>query len=136
MFEGQNIRDIARAAEQFQTPADWINYVTRKLNMLSQWFGIPEWPQFEEDADTDEDSNALEVAQAFLGEWERILRNSEEYYNSQTDQNIKSVKYRSPIEGEFPVEWIGSQRLYLVHWPGFQNADCKAEPPASLQECN
>ena len=120
MFEGQNIRDIARAAEQFQTPADWINYVTRKLNMLSQWFGIPEWPQFEEDADTDEDSNALEVAHAFLGEWERILRNSEEYYNSQTDQNIKSVKYRSPIEGEFPVEWIGSRDFIWFTGPAFK----------------
>ena len=109
MFEGQDIRGIAREAEKFQSPADWINYALGKLNMLSRWFGLLEWPPFSEEAGTEDDSNALEVAQAFLAEWERIQRNSDDYYDSQTDQSVKSVKYRSPIEGEFLIEWKGNR---------------------------
>lgn len=116
IFGGQSIKDIAREAEQFQTPADWINHVIGKLNMLSQRFGIPEWPLFEEEESTDDDSNALEVAQAFLAEWDRIQRNSDEYYDRETDTNVKSVKYRSPIEGEFIVEWRGNR--YFIWFTG------------------
>ena len=120
MFEGQSIRDIARDAEKFQTPVDWVNYVLGKLNLLSQWYGLPEWPPFKEEDSTEDDSNALEVAQAFLAEWERIQRNSEEYYDSQTDQNIKSVKYRSPVEGEFLVEWRGTRNYIWFTGPAFK----------------
>ena len=120
MFEGQKIKDIAREAEKFQSPADWINYVIGKLNMLSQWFGIPEWPSFEGEDSVEEDSNAMEVAQAFLAEWERIQRNSDEYYNSQTDQNIKSVKYRSQIEGEFLIRWVGNRYYIWFTGPAFK----------------
>ena len=120
MFEGQKIKDIAKDAEKFQTPADWVNYTIDKLNMLSCWFSIPEWPSFEEEDSVDEDSNAMEVAQAFLAEWERIQRNSDEYYNSQTDQNIKSVKYRSQIEGEFLIEWKGTRNYIWFTGPAFK----------------
>ena len=108
IFEGQSIMDIAREAEQFETPADWINFVIGKLNMLSQWFGIAEWPQFKEDSDSDEDSNAMEVAQAFIAEWQRIQKNSDDYYDREIDMNVKSVKYRSSIEGEFLIERNGA----------------------------
>ena len=125
MFEGQSIRDIARDAEKFQTPADWINYIIAKLNMLSQWFGIPEWPPFKEEDSTEDDSNALEVAQAFLGEWERIQKNSEEYYDSHTDQTIKSVKHRSSIEGEFLVKWVGNRYYIRFTGPAFKTLTAK-----------
>ena len=109
MFDGQNITDIARDAERFQKPADWVNCIIAKLNMLSQWFGIPEWPSFEEDDSIDEDSNAMEAAQAFLAEWQRIQKNSDDYYDKEIDMNVKSVKYRSPIEGEFLIERKGNR---------------------------
>ena len=125
MFEGQDIRGIARDAEKFQTPADWINYVVGKLNMLSQWFGIPEWPPFKEEDRAEDDSNALEVAQAFLGEWARIQRNTDEYYDSHTDQNIKSVKHRSPVEGEFLVEWRGTRNYIWFTGPAFKTLTAK-----------
>lgn len=112
LFEGQHIQDIARDVEKFQVPADWINYVIGKLNLLSQWFGIPEWPNFQEDSGADNDSNALEIAQAFLAEWERIEKNSQEFYDKSSETQIKAVKYRSPIEGEILVEWKGT-RYYI-----------------------
>ena len=58
----------------------------------------------EEDA-TNEDSNALEIAQAFLAEWERIQRNS-----APDEYELRPQKYRSAIEGDFKVEWRGLRR--------------------------
>lgn len=109
VFEGQNIKDIAKDAEKFQSPADWINYVIGKLNMLSQWFGIAEWPLFKEDNSTDDDSNALEIAQAFLAEWRMIEKNSEDFYDRSLESQVRAIKYRSPIEGQFCVEWRGTR---------------------------
>ena len=120
MFEGQSVKDIARDAEQFQTPAGWVNYTIGKLNMLSQWFGIPEWPLYKEEGGEDQDSNAMEVAQVFIAEWQRIQRNSDEFYDSQTDQSIRSVKYRSPIEGEFLIEWKGTRNYIWFTGPAFK----------------
>ena len=105
IFEGRSISDIAADIENFQVPADWINYIIGKLNMLSQWFGIPEWQLYIEENNANEDSNTMEIAQTFLAEWERIRKNEKSYFDTQTDNEVKSVKYRSPIEGEFIVEW-------------------------------
>ena len=117
IFEGQKLVNVLKDVEQFKTPPDWINYALGKLNMLSQWFGIPEWPLYTDEDVANEDSNAWELAQAFLAEWERIEKNSSEYYDSQTDQSIKAIKYRSAIEGDFKVEWRGL-RWYIWFTPG------------------
>ena len=117
LFEGQKIKDIARDAEKFQTPADWINYILGKMNMLSQWYGLQQWDLYKEDNTADQDNNALEIAQSFLTEWERIQRNSEDAYNKETDQSIKAIKYRSPIEGDFCVEWH-AMREHIYFTPG------------------
>ena len=117
LFEGQKISDIARDAEKFQTPANWIDYILGKLNMLSQWYGIPEWSLFKEDGSDDQDSNAMEIAQSFLSEFERIRRNTEDTYDRVTDQSVKAVKYRSQIEGDFTVEWH-AMRNFIYFTPG------------------
>ena len=117
MFESQKIKDIAMDAERFQTPADWINYILGKLNMLSQWYGLQQWDLYKEDSTADQDTNAIEIAQSFLTEWARIQRNSEDAYNRETDQSIKAIKYRSPIEGDFCVEWH-AMREYIYFTPG------------------
>ncbi len=120
LFEGQLIHVITRDAEGFQVPADWINYVLGKLNLLSQWFGLPEWPLFAEESVLDDDSNAIDIAQAFLAEWERIERNKDDYFDRTTDMPVKSVKYRSPIEGEFLVEWKGLRNHIWFTGPAFK----------------
>jgi hypothetical protein len=120
MFEGQNIKDIANDAEKFQSPADWINYVIGKLNMLSQWFGIPEWPLYQEEGVEDQDSNAMEVAQAFLAEWQMIEKNSEDYFDKSLESQVRAIKYRSPIEGEFLVEWRGTRNYIWFTGPAFK----------------
>ena len=117
IFEGQSILDIARDAEKFQTPADWINYILGKLNMLSQWYGLQQWDLYKDDSTADQDTNAIEIAQSFLTEWARIQRNSEDAYNRETDQSIRAMKYRSPIEGDFCVEW-NAMREYIYFTPG------------------
>ena len=117
IFEGRNIKDIAREAGKFQTPADWVNYVLGKMNLLSQWYGLPEWPLFKEDGSDDQDSNAMEIAQSFLSEFERIRRNTEDAYDRVTDQSVKALKYRSQIEGDFTVEWH-AMRNFIYFTPG------------------
>ena len=112
IFEGQKLVDVLKEVEQFKTPAEWINYVLGKLNMLSQWYGIPEWPLYTEEDVTNEDSNALEIAQAFLAEWERIQRNS-----AADEYELRPQKYRSPIEGEFLVDFRGLRR-FIWFTPG------------------
>ena len=130
MFGGQSIWDVAREAERFQTPADWVNYTIDKLNMLSHWFGLPEWPPFKKEESADDDSNALEVAQAFLAEWERIQKNSDDYYDREIDMNVKSVKYRSPIEGEFLIEWKGTRNYIWFTGPAFKTLTARQRSEA------
>lgn len=114
-FEGQNIVDIAREIEKFQTPADWINYAIGKLNLLGRMHGIPAWPLFQQEEDQDDDSNALEVAQSFLAEWERIERNRSDYYDKNIDSQVQAIKYRSPIEGEFTLEKRPDGRMDRIY---------------------
>lgn len=129
LFEGQNIEDIARDAEGFQVPGNWIDYVLGKLNFLSQWFGLPEWPSWNEDPDDGTDSNAMEVAQAFLAEWERIQKNEEGYYDRTKETEVTAVKYRSPIEGEFTIEWKGTRNFIWFTGPAFKKITEKLRLP-------
>jgi hypothetical protein len=120
LFEEQSILSIAKDVENFRSPTDWINYIIKKLNQLSQWYGLREWPLFSEDEDIDDDSNALEVAQSFLAEWERIERNEENSYDRETDTPMKVAKYRSPIEGEFKVETKDQRKYIWFTGPAFK----------------
>lgn len=120
MFEGQSIDDVARDVEQFQVPADWINYVIEKLNMLSRWYGIPDWPAYQDEDGDGIDSNAMEVAQAFLGEWERIKKNEGSFFSQTADIEVRTIKYRSPIEGEFTVEPKETRTYIYFTGPAFK----------------
>lgn len=120
MFEGNSILDITREAEKFQTPANWVNYILAKMNLLSQWYGLPEWPLYEPIELDDTDSNAMEVAEAFIAESNRILKNESEHYNSQTQQLETHVKYRSKIEGEFLVESVQDRTRIWFTGPAFK----------------
>lgn len=117
IFEGQKIDAIVTDVERFETSTDWVNYGLLKLNSLCQRFGISEFPNSREESELDDDSNALEVAQAFLGENERIQRNSAGYFDKQIDTQIKVVQYRSPIEGEFMLEYR-LKRILIWFTPG------------------
>ncbi len=120
LFEGKNIEEITRDVEKFQKPADWINYIIQNLNILGQKYAIPEWPLYSEESSSDDDNNAIEVAEAFIAEWERIKRNEDEYEDSQLGKEVRSIKYRSPIEGEFFIDWNEENKKsrYFIYFTG------------------
>ena len=116
LFEGYPIDTIVKDVQNFQKPADWINYTLGKVNILCRGFGLDEFPLYK-DEDTAGDDNAMEVAQAFISEWNRIERNTGNYFDGTADMTVRSMKYRSPIEGDFIVDWEGNRR-YIYFTPG------------------
>ncbi|MEM0135935.1 MAG: hypothetical protein QXU18_12055 [Thermoplasmatales archaeon] len=107
VFENKNISDVLKDVERFEEPGDWINWGIRLINALLKKYSIPALPAYEKEEGAPYFDNAYEIAQAFLGEWERIKANEDSYVDRETDETVKSVKYRSPIEGEFKIELDG-----------------------------
>jgi len=123
LFDGQNINDLLREVGKFRNGIDWINFALDRLNTLCNKYGIPQFPRYEKNTEKNFNTYAIEIAQAFIAEDQRI-KNSEETvwendgYGSQTP--TKRVKYRSKIEGEFKVEkkdFEGKTR-YFIYFTG------------------
>jgi len=107
LFNGQNINDILREVEKFDNGIDWINFALDKLNTLCVKYGIPQFPRYEKNMEKDFNTYAIEIAQAFIAEDQRIKTSEEVILEDDGDggeKPIKRVKFRSKIEGEFKVE--------------------------------
>jgi len=123
LFNGQSINDLLREVEKFDNGIEWINFALDKLNTLCDKYGIPQFPRYEKNTEKDFNTYAIEIAQAFIAEDQRI-KNSEEMvweddgYGSQTP--TKRVKFRSKIEGEFKVERriIQDKPRYFIFFTG------------------
>jgi hypothetical protein len=101
-FGGVRIEDIVKDVDKFDGVKDWIKYGVEKLNKICAEHKIEPFPECANDSERGYINNAVEIAQAFLGEWNRI----ENGINETTDRDgvvTQRVKYRSPIEGEFKV---------------------------------
>jgi len=106
-FNSQNINDILREVEAFDNGIEWINFGLNRLNTLCNKYGIPPFPNYDRTSEKDFNTYAVEIAQAFVAENQRIKTSEEEYQEDDGDggeRTIKKVKYRSKIEGEFKVE--------------------------------
>jgi len=106
-FNDVDIYEILDVVEKFEDSYQWINYAIDKINLLCDKFGISLFPHYEPPQTTSYTSNALDIAQAFLGEWERIVTSEQEALIDDGDGGRKPImkqKYRSKIEGEFAVE--------------------------------
>jgi len=107
LFNGKSIYEILNDVEKFGDSFQWINYGIDKINLLCEKFGISHFPHYEPPQIISYTSNALDIAQAFMGEWDRIITSEEESFMSDGDGSkmpVKEMKYRSKIEGEFTVE--------------------------------
>ena len=86
---------------------DWINYGIDKINAICNNYGVPPFPYYEPPRTSSYPTNALDIAQAFLGEWERIVTSEQEALIDDGDggrRPVMKMRYRSKIEGEFTVE--------------------------------
>ena len=101
IFEGEKITDLYSEIENLEAPVDWINLGLKKINVLCVKYNLPSFPLIHERREIEKDSNALEVAQAFLGEAERQ----------------KSTNYHSKIESDFRIEKING-RLFIYFTAG------------------
>ncbi|MEM3846457.1 MAG: hypothetical protein QXU98_12245, partial [Candidatus Parvarchaeota archaeon] len=105
---GTDISRLVEDAEKFEKAEDWVNYALNLLNTQCEKYQIEKFPLYE--ATNNESShltNAMEIAQAFIAEHDRIKNSEEESTEDDGDGGeilIKKVKYRSKIEGEFKVE--------------------------------
>ncbi|MEM0135521.1 MAG: hypothetical protein QXU18_09930 [Thermoplasmatales archaeon] len=105
---GTDISKLVEDAERFERAEDWVNYALNLLNMQCEKYQIERFPLYE--AMNNESShltNALEIAQAFLAENDRIKSSEEETTQDDGDRGrmpVKKVKYMSKIEGEFKIE--------------------------------
>jgi len=106
-FNDVNIYEILDVVEKFEDSYQWINLGINKINILCDKYGIPHFPYYEPPTKANYISNALEISQAFLGEWERIITSEQEALMDDGDGGripVTKLKYRSKIEGEFAVE--------------------------------
>jgi len=107
LFNDTNIYEILGEVKKFEDNYRWINFAIDKINMLCDEYGISRFPHYEPSRTTSYTSNALDITQAFLGEWNRIISSEEDSYMNDGDGGripVRKLKYRSKIEGEFTVE--------------------------------
>ncbi|MEM0135748.1 MAG: hypothetical protein QXU18_11100 [Thermoplasmatales archaeon] len=105
---GTDISELVEDAERFEKAEDWINYALNLLNAQCEKYQIEKFPLYEATRnETSHLTNAMEIAQAFIAEFDRIRNNEEETTQDDGDNGemlVKKVKYRSKIEGEFKIE--------------------------------
>ncbi|MEM3860169.1 MAG: hypothetical protein QW478_12330 [Candidatus Micrarchaeaceae archaeon] len=105
---GTDISKLVEDAERFEKPEDWINYALNLLNAQCEKYQIEKFPLYESTRnETSHLTNAMEIAQAFIAEHDRIKNSEEESTEDDGDGGeilVKKVKYRSKIEGEFKIE--------------------------------
>jgi len=124
LFNGQNINDILREIEKFNNGIEWINFGLNKLNILCDKYGIPQFPNYDKNAEKDFNTYGVEIAQAFVAENQRIKTSEEEYWEDDGDggeRAVTKIKYRSKIEGEFKVEEkqdSNGKMRYFIYFTG------------------
>ncbi|MEM3859429.1 MAG: hypothetical protein QW478_08480, partial [Candidatus Micrarchaeaceae archaeon] len=105
---GIDISKLVEYAERFEKAEDWVNYALNLLNLQCDKYGIERFPVYEATRnETLHLTNAMEIAQAFIAEYDRIRNNEEETTQDDGDNGemlVKKMKYRSKIEGEFKIE--------------------------------
>ena len=73
LFNNKIIIDIYNDIENLEEPIDWLNYGLKKINILCRKYKLPEFPLLKAKKLLDSETNSLEIAQAFIGEWERLI---------------------------------------------------------------
>ncbi|MEM4066730.1 MAG: hypothetical protein QXV17_07710 [Candidatus Micrarchaeaceae archaeon] len=105
---GTDISRLVEDTERFEKAEDWVNYALNLLNAQCEKYQVEKFPLYEAvKNETSHLTNALEIAEAFIAEYDRIKNSEEESTEDDGDGGeilIKKVKYRSKIEGEFKVE--------------------------------
>ena len=96
LFDGKKIIDIYNEVENLEDPIDWLNYGIQYINSLCKKYNLPEFPSLKAKKLLDHDTNAMEVAQAFIGEWERINDSAQ----------------KSKVEHDFKIDEMNS-RIYI-----------------------
>lgn len=122
IFEGIDIMALLGEVEALETPREWIQWMLGKVNELCKQLGVENFPSFEEVRNGHGMDNALEVAQEFIAEWQRIEDSKESRYDSGTQEAVVKQKYRSKIENSFRVEF--RERIYIYFTSGAFKALC------------
>jgi len=123
LFNRKNINDVLADVIGFQSPVEWVNYGLERINLLCEKYSIPKFPSYEV-RKNESYSIAMEVFQAFVAEDQRIRLSEQETQESDGDggfRNVKRVRYRSPIEGEFSIETKeenGTKRTFIYFTGG------------------
>lgn len=106
IFNGKRLQDVLSDVEKFEKAEDWINYGLREINNLCDKYSIPPFPFFEQsETQSPQISNAWEIAEAFIAEYQRIQSGKNEFMDSDGTFHV-ATGYRSPLEGEFLVQDI------------------------------
>jgi len=123
LFNGKNINDVLADVIGFESPVEWVNYGLERINLLCKKYNIPKFPSYEV-RKNDSYSIATEIFQAFVAEDQRIRLSEQETEESDGDgsfRNVRRVRYRSPIEGEFSIEIKeenGGNRIFVYFTGG------------------
>ena len=114
LFSGKNIDEIYHDIEIFDSPEEWVNYGIRLINSLCSAYNLSQFFYIKSKNAFDYSSNAFEVFQAYLSEWDRLeasLKN-----RSILGEGIQLQTYRSKIETEFKIE-EEKGRIFLYFTP-------------------
>ncbi len=101
IFENKNIQELYNEIENLEDPLDWLNLGLKKINELCDKYKLSKFPLLQKRKEEEMDTNALEVAQAFIGEWDRA----------------SSMEWKSKIAGDFKVE-TKNRRIFIYFTAG------------------
>ena len=113
LFSGIEVKDVIEQVSSFEYGREWVQFGLDLLNGLCEEYRLPPFGEYKTTEDFS-DSNAMEVAQEFLAEWQRIQANTSSW-DDRNSTHFEHVKYRSRIEGAFKVDdKEGRRHIYFT----------------------
>ena len=116
IFREYDINTLLKEIESLESSKEWIAWAIGRINQECVAMSIEPFPQYEEDGKHSM-SNAMEIAQEFIAEWQRIEESKEQSYDSRLQETTVKQRYRSKIEGSFRIDFK-SDRTYIYFTPG------------------
>lgn len=113
VFAGKNINDTLRDVRKFNDPEEWVNWGIDLINELCDKYQVEHFEYFspEEEGSTYV-TNAMEIIESFIAEWNRIERGRESYTDKDNVVHERN-RYISRVDGEIDVR-IKDDRLFIL----------------------
>lgn len=109
LYADKDFSTLMKEAEKFTTTKQWFNFGIEAVNSLCKQYGVEPFELLNGHSERYTVSNSMEVAEAFISEWKRIMATE---IRTEGGESVRARKYTSPLEGSLDVDELEG-RLFI-----------------------